>query len=112
MILPTKSQTPYGEQNVYIIKSFRDGKNLAVKPNGWACVDSDREECGELWLLEKDSACSNGYYFYSCLTNKVLQCSQINKAVTENTNRQGWELLVIEPVFPDTRHFKCQPRLQ
>ena len=50
MILPSG-----GHLNTYIVKSYRDGKNLAVRANGRAYVQSDKETYEEWWLLEKDS---------------------------------------------------------
>ena len=96
--------------NYYIIKSYRDGRNLGVDSNGLIHVKSSEENISEQWIIEKDPLVKDVYYFYSCYTNKVLQCNPEFIGVTQNTNRLGWEQMVVEDVIPDTTYYKCQPR--
>jgi hypothetical protein len=103
MIIPSGSH--------YIIKSYRDGRNLGVGSNGLIHVRSMEENSSELWDIEKDPLLQDTYYFYSCYTNKVLQCDpKSSKGVTDNTNRKAWEQMVVEDVIPDTRYYTCQAR--
>ena len=96
--------------NYYIIKSYRDGRNLGVASNGQIHVRSADETYSEMWVIERDPLLKDTYYFYNCYTNKVLQCNRGYKGVTQNTNRLGWEQMVVEDVIPDTKFYNCQPR--
>ena len=52
----------------FIIKSYRDGKNLSVKFNGKVHFSSDKEGLEEWWLLEKEYTLPNTYYLFSMFT--------------------------------------------
>ena len=91
--------------NYYIIKSYRDGRNLGVDSNGVIHVRTTLENISEQWIIEKDPVVKDGYYFYNCYTNKVLQCDGNFRGVTINTNRLGWELMIVEDVIPYTTLF-------
>jgi len=102
MILPSA--------NNYIIKSYRDGRNLGVDSNGLIHVRSTEENISEQWIIVEDPLLKDTYIFYSCYKNKVLQCNQELKGVTLFSNKQGWEQMVVQEVIPDTSYYKCQPR--
>ena len=96
--------------NYYIIKSYRDGRNLGVDSNGLIHVRSTEENISEQWIIVEDPLLKDTYIFYSCYTNKVLQCNQELKGVTLFSNKQGWEQMVVQEVIPDTSYYKCQHR--
>ena len=94
-----------------ILKSYRDGKNLQVRRDNTVDCNNQNEQLWEWFDIEMEPGQPNACYFVSRHTNKVIQCSPTGAAITDNTNRKGWEKMIIEKCYPDPKGFKIQPRL-
>ena len=53
------------------------------------------------FLIQKDPRYQNTYYFYSCFTNKVLQCGMFGRTQTVNCNKKARERMIVERAYPD-----------